>query len=137
MPYRTIDHTGDTGIAVEAPSLEELFAEAARGFTDIITDTGKVAAKEDRVIDVSGNDREQLLVRFLSELLFLFDTEKFLCAKAAIEELTEKTLRARIAGERFDPGKHPAKTAVKAVTYHGLNIQPKDGGYAATIIVDL
>lgn len=137
MPYRTIDHTGDTGITVEAASLEELFAEAARGFTDILTDVSAVSAKEERVIEVAGADREQLLVRFLSELLFLFDTERFLCAETRVEQLTEKTCRARIRGENLDPQKHPTKTAVKAVTYHGLRVRETDAGYTATVIFDL
>jgi uncharacterized repeat protein (TIGR01451 family) len=44
-----------------------------------------------------------------------------------VESLTSRRLRARVYGEIFDPARHPEKTAVKAATYHHLEITPVDG----------
>lgn len=137
MPFQQIDHTGDVGIEVSATSLEELFCEATRGLTDIITDLSSVEVKDERMIEVDGTDREQLLQRFLSELLFLFDTERFLCSECAIGSLTDTNITAVLKGEAFDPERHEGKTEVKAVTYHGMEIKEDNGTFRCTIILDI
>ena len=40
-------------------------------------------------------------------------------------------------GEAFDGARHEARSAVKAVTYHNLEIRRGEGGYEVDIVFDV
>jgi SHS2 domain-containing protein len=40
-------------------------------------------------------------------------------------------------GELLDPEKHGLGREVKAITYHGLSVEPSEAGWLAEIIVDI
>ena len=118
--YREIDHTADTGIEVFGSSLKELFTNAATGFVDTLTDPENIEPKDSLEISVRAGDIEELLVAWLSELLYFFDIDRVLFAEFHFEELSATRLRARLGGEPFEASSHPIKTDIKAVTYHGV-----------------
>ncbi len=82
-------------------------------------------------------DAEALLVAWLNELVYLFDTEHLLLRRFEIEALGQRSLRARVFGEPADPERHEIKTGVKSATYHGLAIRRTRSGYSARIILDV
>ena len=82
-------------------------------------------------------DREALLVDWLNHLLYLFDLDGFLGRDFQVESLTPERLKARVTGESFDPARHPARTGVKAATFHQLSIVPVKDGWEATVVLDL
>lgn len=136
--YQVFDHTADVGIEVTAPSRPELFETAALALFDLITDVGTVEPRSERQVAVSAQDTEELLVRWLSELLFLHDTEGEMFSRFVVSLLTPTHLTARIAGEPFDPSRHPVKTEVKAVTYHQVTVRTReDGVHEARLVVDV
>jgi Uncharacterized conserved protein len=54
MPHEVFEHTADLGIRVTADTLEELFAEAAAGLLEVLTeDPTAVAARETRDLIVA------------------------------------------------------------------------------------
>src|SRR6187402_755801 len=112
--HRPLEHTADVGIEVEAPSLETLFAEAAVALGDTLTPIANVGRDLERAVAVESSEVELLLVDFLSELLFLFETEGLVVAEARVA-LDGTTLRATVRGERYDEAKHPLRSLVKAV----------------------
>lgn len=135
--YRLLEHTADMGIEATAKTPEELFAEAAYGLLDIMTSGSKAAARQERVIELSGGDHAELLVSWLNEILYLFETQGFLPADFEVEEAGATRLRARVRGEPFDPDHHVVEREVKAVTYHQLTVQKTDGLWLARVYVDL
>ncbi len=141
MTIEPFDHTADIGVDLEAGSLEELYAEAAAAFTDAIADLETVRQVEQRQLQVAGEDRETLMVAWLEELLFCLDTEQFLVSRAEIElgelEGGRLELRAWVAGERFDPDRHPANVAIKGVTYHQLEVRQDGDRWRARVIFDI
>lgn len=138
MPkYTLIDHTADIGIDVFGVTLQELFSNAAFGLFDIITDLSKVEGKVEYKLKISGIDREQLLVNWLSELLYLHDVKNLLCKDFCIIDIQDTQLSASVRGEVFIEGKHTIKTEVKAVTYHCLSIIQEDHQWKARVIFDL
>ena len=138
MPkYTLIDHTADIGIDVFGPTLRELFTNAAFALFDIITDLSKVECKVEYSINISGIDREQLLVNWLSELLYLHDVKNLLFKNFCIVDIKDNQLNATINGEVFIEGKHVIKTEVKAVTYHCLSVIQEDHQWKARVIFDL
>jgi SHS2 domain-containing protein len=132
-----LDHTADCGFIVQAGDLPELFARAAWGMFSIITDVKAVKSAQTEAIVVTAPDREALLVRWLSELNFLHATKHRLFSRFQILELSDQRLVAEAAGEDIAPARHVVYTEIKAVTFHGLRLEPAGAGWRAEIIFDL
>ncbi|HHT9123392.1 MAG TPA: archease [Candidatus Wunengus sp. YC63] len=138
MPkYILIDHTADIGIDVFGTTIEELFTNAAFALFDIIADLSTVECKAEYQVKISGVDREQLLVIWLSELLYLHDVKYLLFKDFHITDMKENQLTASVSGEVFNDDKHVIKTEIKAVTYHGLSIVQENHQWKARVIFDL
>jgi SHS2 domain-containing protein len=135
--YRQLPHTADLAWQIRGASLPELFENAAAALVATMTDRRYLRRREPRQIEVESPDREALLVDWLNWLLYLFDVEGFLGREFQIDTLTDQRLKATAWGEVFDPERHPEKTAVKAATYHHLEIAPRGNGWQATVILDL
>ena len=84
-PFELIEHPADVGIRVYGRALAALFAHAALGLCSLITDTDTVLERETRSVEVAAPDRESLLVAWLSEVLWLIETEDLLFARFTIE----------------------------------------------------
>ncbi len=87
-------------------------------------------------------DREDLLVRLLSELLARFELDGLYVESAActpLEERGDAEWRAvlRCTGGRVDRSKEGGLVEVKAVTYHGLELRQESGRWRAQVFVDL
>jgi SHS2 domain-containing protein len=117
--------------------LSELYENAAKALMATITDRRRLRIKESKEITVEASDREALLVAWLNHLLYLYDVEGFLGHDFEIIRLSPERLSARARGEMFDPERHVGKTAVKAATYHRLEIARAEDGWRATVILDL
>ncbi|NUO07234.1 MAG: archease [Candidatus Brocadia sp.] len=135
--YILIDHTADIGIDVFGNSLQELFANAAFALFDIITDVSKVEGAVEYKISISGIDKEQLLVNWLSELLYLHDVKNLLFKDFCIVDIQDNQLNASVWGEVFAEDKHAIKTEIKAVTHHCLSVIREDHRWKARVIFDI
>lgn len=135
--YEVFDHTADLGLRISGASQEELLAEAGRGLCSVLVeDLSAVQATSERALKVSGTEPDLLLFDWLTELLYLYETEQFLPAQFAIE-VTSAGLRATIRGESADPARHQLTHEVKAVTYHLLEVRQSPAGWDATVILDI
>lgn len=132
--HELIEHTADVGVRVWAATLDELFAEAALALIDVM---GATRAAPDRTEEVrlDAPDVDALLVDWLSEVLFLFDGRGFVTTQADVQVTTEKleaVLRGTDAATFIAHG-----PAVKAVTFHGLDIRTSEDGYDARVYLDV
>lgn len=118
-------------------SLQKLFAHAAEGLIYIIADPDQIGKTEKQEIKLRGTDFENLLIKWLGEVLYLFEVKEFLGKEFKIYSLQEKYLHAEIAGEFYNSKKHLIKTEIKAVTYHQLVLKQQKGKWTAKIIFDL
>lgn len=143
MTIEFLEHTGDAAARITAADGAELLSEAARALLSVTIDAERsepVLESEVLPLDLEAADGESLLVAFLGELIFLFDTRRFLCASARLEEVTlGAPARARgvIRGERFDELRHVFLTEVKAATYHALEIRETGGRLEVVVVFDL
>lgn len=124
--YETLNHTADIMIRAFGKSLEECFENAGYALFDQLADLSKVKPKESFKIDIEGSEPEQLLVDFLSELLYLFDTELILLSEFHVGYDGEM-LRVLAKGERIDKKRHEMRKAIKAVSYHMIEVAPEKG----------
>lgn len=132
-----IEHAGDARIELRAENLEELFELAAVALLDLITDPAGIAERVERTIDLEADRPDELLVRWLNELLFVFETEGLLLRRFDLRIEQGRRLRATARGERYEPGRHPIEALVKAATYHQLELSGQPGDWSATVVLDL
>lgn len=137
VAFEYLDISGDVGLRVTGGTLEELFRDAAVGMFSLITDLGKVEGKNKINVVTESDSPEGLLVAWLNELVFQFDTYGFIGNKVDIGELSERKVFATVSGEEFDPERHESKLLIKAATYHNLNLEKRDGKWQAEIIFDI
>ncbi|MFI5253085.1 MAG: archease [Bacteroidota bacterium] len=135
--FTIIDHPSDMGIEARGASLKEAFEQAAYGLLSIILDYSKVEINRTEFIRVNAADREQLLVRWLNEILFCFDGQHFVPKVFSITELSDKSLTAEVRGEYYRPAGHRTKLDVKAVTYHQLAVTTDKDGALVRVFVDI
>lgn len=144
-PYKLIEHTADIGIEVVGKSLQEIFIGAAKGVVDLIAEGRRVEApvrrgakdKVARHILLKANIKEQLLVKWLEELLYLFETRRLVPVKFKVRSLSDKKIDAEIISIPFDFEIHRPRYQIKAVTYHDLSIEEEKGRFKTRIIFDI
>ncbi len=135
--YETFEHTADIGIRARAGDLSTLFAEAARGlFSVIVANLDAVRPVEELSVAIEGDRYDDLLFDWLAELLYAFDTRRLLFAEFDVH-VDEHGLRATARGEPIDRTRHQLDMEVKAITYHGLKVEPDGDGWLAEVIVDI
>ena len=135
--FKFIDHTADVGIIAYGTDVKELFSNAALALFSLITDTKSIEEKLQRDLEISSENRDNLLVEWLNELIYFFDAEHILFNRFEIENLSHNWLKAICYGESFNPLRHKIKMGVKAATYHMLKLDKENSGYKAQIIFDI
>lgn len=140
MGYRFVDHTADVAADLTGASLGELFLSAAQALTDTITELSSVRPSVTQVVTLESGAVDDLLVDWLNELLYRFEVQNMLVFQASVtveQRGSRWLLDATIAGEPFDPDRHPSRVLVKSATYHGLKIAREQGTWRARIVFDI
>lgn len=132
-----LEHTADIGFEAFGETPQQLFGNAARALTDLRVDLDSVAAVEPVNLRVQGPDLPGLLVNWLSEILYFEDAEEWLFSSFDFSAFEETSLDGVARGERFNPARHRLKSLVKAITYHQLVVEKKEGVWRARIFVDV
>ncbi len=135
--YRLLSHTADVGLRLYGESLAELFANAGRGLYWVMTDRRGIRPLITQEVEEEAPDQGALLVEWLNQLLYLFDTTGFLGKEIEVQEISSNRLRAVLKGEPFDPERHQCNTGIKAATFHNLEVEETAAGWQATIILDI
>lgn len=133
---RAVEHTADTGVEVEAATLEECFAKAAAGMFAGFTRGGGVG---ERTLDleVRADGLDELLIAWLEELLFRAEVGNLLLLGFEVTEVGRARLRARVACRALRPDDAATGSAVKAVTRHDLAVRRAGAGWRARVIFDV
>jgi SHS2 domain-containing protein len=135
--YERFEHTADLGLRIRAATTRQLFAEAGEALLSaLVADHGSVRPRIARRFDIEGDDLEYLLVDWLRELLYVYDAEQIVFCRFDVE-IDERGLTATARGETVDQARHMLQHEIKAITYHGLRVQPVEAGWLAEVIVDI
>jgi len=163
--FEIFDISGDVGVIAFGRDLQEAFVNAAKGMYSLITDPGTVEERTVIDITVEDNSLEGLLVSWLNELIFYFDTYSFIGRKIEVNEFTPTLtlpprgggkgegegegegdkiasqptykIKASIRGEEFDQQRHEGKLLIKAATYHKLKVEKINGIWEIHVIFDI
>jgi SHS2 domain-containing protein len=135
--FTYFEHTADVGLLVEAPDLNSLFVDAARGlFALIVEETTEVRPETEIAVELEGTEFDYLLFDWLNELLFRFETEHLLLVDFEVN-MRADGLTAVARGEFLDAERHQLAHEVKAITYHQLEVKQTPEGWQARVIVDI
>jgi len=137
LNYKIIDHTADLGIVVTGVDVKDVFIRAAYAMTDLMVkaDINEKGAK--RKVSVEGEDFPDLMVRWLSEILYLFDGEHILVSAIEISSISPIRLQSTLTVVPLKRGHHEILREIKAVTYHQISVQRVHDGWEARIIFDI
>ena len=135
MSFRFLDHTADVQVECSAGTFEELLRTASDALYTIAL-KGRLDGKSlDGRVFIHGESREELLVRWLQELLFLLDTEAFVATDIDFSTVTDKEVVAAVHG--YACNREDRAEEIKSATYHDLHVEERPEGLVAKIIFDL
>lgn len=139
MSIEELEHTADLRFRVRAPTLEELFGEALRALMETMYGETGGPVQTGCTIAISAADRDALLHDFLSEALYLAETDNlvFSGAEISIVEGNPWSLQAILRATPFDTARHSGGTEVKGIAYFDLSIAEVDGGFRLDIVFDV
>lgn len=141
MGYEFLEHTADVRFRATGETLADLLASAGEALTASMIDLDTVREEETRPVEAEGEDLEELLFDWLDELIFLFSAHTFVTRKLQVEPVEKRggeyRARGTAAGEEADLERHAFETEVKAVSYHGMEVEETDAGWEATVILDV
>ena len=135
--YEFLDHTADIAVRIYGKTLPEIFINAARAMFEVLAER-REGAHGPRIaigISLTGNTQEELLIRWLNELLFLYATKELVFFDYQIHQASIDGLEATVTGE--STADYIINTEIKAATYHQLEIQQTPDGLQAEIIFDV
>ncbi|PSN94247.1 hypothetical protein B9Q04_04890 [Candidatus Marsarchaeota G2 archaeon BE_D] len=141
MPFRYLEDVAIADLAFEAESesLEGLFEDAAMALFEAMANTATLRAAGKRRIVVRADTVEDLLYKFLSEVVYLKDAEALLFKNVdvAITVNGGYTLVGEGEYDVVDPSRQELRMDVKAVTYHMFRVEKRDGSWVCTVVVDV
>jgi len=136
-PFEILEHPADIGFRAFGATLPELFTEAAMAMLAIASDPQAAEVRETYRLAVQSGDRESLLVAWLSEVLHWFDGKRVAFHEFHVSQFNDTSLEATGAGEPRLAERHRARLIVKAVTYHQLKIEQREGLWVAEVYLDI
>jgi SHS2 domain-containing protein len=130
--------TADVAFVAYGKDLNELFANAALAMFEVMINTKQVKPKIVKKVKIKGNDLQSLMFNWLNELLVYVDRDNIAFSGFNVK-IDEKNveLQAECRGEKIKSEKHELKTAVKAATYHKMEIKKVNGIWKAQVILDI
>ena len=103
----------------------------------IATEPETLSGLEERELETRGVDYPDLMVNWLSEVLYLFDTNQFAARDFRVDDIAADRLRATLIGEPREPERHPWELIIKAVTYHQLKVEQRNSRWQAEVFLDI
>lgn len=149
MAYKFLEHTADVQAECRARSFTGLLEAAARALYSVALKRQRKTIRARHELFVSGSEHEEVVVRWLQELVFLLETDGFVAVR-----FTWNGSHMEAPEGAQSAGPHPVLTVhclaegylctheergeeVKGATYHGLMVEKTGDEFVARVIFDL
>jgi SHS2 domain-containing protein len=139
--FKFVDHTADIAVEVSGNTLEELFLAAVYGWKNsVIEPSSHDRDRNQSDLNLKENSIEELLVSFLQEFNYLFESKKIFPVE--INDITIKnknyefSLKCKVRFAKILKD-DDIKAEIKAVTFHQLDIKKLDDVYKTIIVFDI
>jgi len=138
IAFEYLEHTADVMFRAYGETEEELLSNAASALFKTMVDPASIAAVKKWTVELEGSDLDDLAYQWLSEIIFLFETESavFSTFSVRLEQNGKMKLYGEIGGERIDLGRHAFENEVKAVTRHKFGIK-KNQLWCIQVVLDV
>lgn len=130
--FREIAHTADWELEVWAPDMVGLLEQAALGMYRLMGIRLGNSTLKNQILKFNVKDDEELLVSFLSELLYFCEMEG-VAFKQFQFTTKDESLSAKLVGSPIIS----IDKEIKAITYHNLKIQKTSNGVTTRIVFDV
>jgi|SRR5437870_539353 SHS2 domain-containing protein len=135
--YRVTTRQSELAVRVVGNSQADLFANSALALLDVMTDVEKIEIKERLPLEVEGADRDDLLVNWMRELLYLYQGSGYVLKEFIIREVKDTFVKAEVCGEKIDPDRHEIRKEISAVAYNQSRIQKTGNQWTAQLIFEI
>ena len=129
--YKFLDHTADIMVLAQGSDFQAALQQAGLAMFSVL---GRAKPVEFFEIEETARSRTDLVVYVLARILSECDVHEMVPARMDILEYDEKAcrLKAQVWGERIRP-----KDAIKAVTYHRLEVREEKGQCFIQVVFDV
>jgi SHS2 domain-containing protein len=136
--YRLTQHQSELAVRVTGDSQADLFVNSAAALFDVmVADVEKIESKERLPLEVEGTDRDDLMVNWVRELLYLYQGSGYLLKEFKIREVKDTVVKAEVGGEKIDPDRHEIKQEIAAVAFHKSRMEKTGNQWTAHLIFEL
>ena len=130
--YEEIDHTADLALKVWGNDFFGLLENAAEGMYELMGISEKPGSNAENSFQIENDQKESILVDFLSECLYLAEVERQKFTAFSFKE-SEKVITVAAQGASVTA----IDRNIKAVTFHNLEIEETSRGLKTTITFDV
>lgn len=131
-----ISTTADIAVKIESPGLADLFSASGWALGNLLTDVTALDTKIEHQVRFQSDDASMMMVDWLSELLFVFETKRLIFSKFDTI-ISGSWFLSAMCGERVSRTTHMFRHDIKAVTWHGLSVKKTNDVYTARILFDI
>lgn len=135
--FEMFEHTADIGVLGSGKTMAEAFENVAYGMFSIMADLDKYSPTDTAEVEADGDDHIDLLARFLSKLIVLFDADRVLPLDFKVTEIDGSRLKCEVAFRGIGDDIEWLGPQVKAVTYHQMAVDQVEGMWRARAIFDV
>ena len=135
--YRITTHQSELAVRITGNSQADLFTNSAFALFDVMTDIANVETKESIPLEVEGSDRDDLMVNWMRELLYLYQASGYLLRDFKIIEVKDTSVKAEVSGEKIDPDRHEIKQEIATVAFHKSRMEKTGNQWIAQLIFEL
>lgn len=135
--YRITTHQNELAVRIVGNSQADLFANSGLALFDVMADIDKINAAERLSLEVEGSDRDDLMVNWIRELLYLYQSSGYLLKEFKINEVKDTLVKAEVAGEKIDPDRHEIKQEIATVAFHKSRMQKTGNQWIAQVIFEI
>ncbi|HZD40945.1 MAG TPA: archease [Terriglobales bacterium] len=135
--YRVTTRQSELAVKIFGTSQGALFVNSAWALFDVMTDVDKIEIRDRLPLEVEGADRDDLMVNWMRELLYLYQGSGYLLKEFHIREAKDTRVVAEVCGEKIDPDRHEIKQEIAAVAYHQSRMDKTGDQWTAQLIFEL
>ena len=135
--YRLTKHQSELAVRISGSSQADLFANSAFALFDVMIDPATIEIKERIPLEIEGSDRDDLMVNWMRELLYLYQGSGYLLKEFKINQVKDTMVKAEVCGEKIDPDRHEIKQEIAAVAFHKSRMEKTGNQWIAQVIFEL
>lgn len=135
--YRLNKHQSEIAVRVIGDSQADLFINSAFALFDVMADIQTIESKERLPLEVEGTDRDDLMVNWVRELLYLYHSSGYLLREFQVREVKDTIVRAEVCGEKIDPDRHEIKQEITSVAFHKSRMEKTGNQWTAHLIFEI